>query len=64
MNTTLSLDELYRPVQAPLGEVRGLMDQMWNDALSLVGLSAGAMPRAGGKMLRPALCLLSAGAIG
>lgn len=64
MNTTLSLDELYRPVQAPLGEVRGLMDEMWNDALSLVGLSAGAMPRAGGKMLRPALCLLSAGAIG
>ena len=64
MNTLLTLDDLYRPIDAPLDDVRGIMDGLWGDALSLVGLSAGAMPRAGGKMLRPALCLMAAGAIG
>lgn len=64
MSTTLSLDDIYAPVAAPLAEVRGVMDGLWGDALSLVGLSAGAMPRAGGKMLRPALCLMASGAIG
>ena len=64
MSTTLSLDEIYAPVAAPLADVRGVMDGLWGDALSLVGLSAGAMPRAGGKMLRPALCLMASGAIG
>jgi octaprenyl-diphosphate synthase len=44
--------------------VREAMNRLWTDALSLVGLPEGPLPRAGGKMLRPALCLMSAGAIG
>lgn len=64
MSTALSLDELYRPIQDPLAQVREAMNRLWTDALSLVGLPEGPMPRAGGKMLRPALCLMAAGAIG
>lgn len=64
MSTTLSLEELYGPIAQPLEEVRAVMNVLWGDALSLVGLTANAMPRAGGKMLRPALCLMASGAIG
>jgi len=64
VSTTLTLDELYGPIQEPLTEVRAIMDQMWTDALELVGADQGLKPRAGGKLLRPALCLMAAGAIG
>lgn len=64
MSATLSLQQLYQPVQGALDEVRGVVEQLWIDALRLVGIDESAAPKAGGKMLRPALCLLSAGAIG
>lgn len=64
MSATLSLEQLYTPIQAPLHEVRAGVEQLWIDALQLVGMDAALVPKAGGKMLRPALCLLSAGALG
>jgi octaprenyl-diphosphate synthase len=64
VNTTLSLTELYRPVEDPLEQVREQMRQVWTEALRLVRIEAGPLPQLGGKMLRPALCLLSAGALG
>jgi len=64
VSTTLSLESLYFPVQDALSEVRKTVSGMWGDALQLVGMDPAAVPDVGGKMLRPALCLLSAGAIG
>lgn len=64
METLKTLDELYRPVLGILDDVRDVINQVWMDALRLVRVDVGPMPRAGGKLLRPALCLLSAGAIG
>lgn len=40
------------------------MDRLWLDALELVGVDGAGATRAGGKLLRPALCLMAAGAIG
>jgi octaprenyl-diphosphate synthase len=51
-------------VQDALDLVRAQMMQIWQDAIALVRIQSGVAPRTGGKMLRPALCLLSAGAIG
>ncbi|MBI2423340.1 MAG: polyprenyl synthetase family protein [Candidatus Hydrogenedentes bacterium] len=64
MSTTITLPELYRPIDAPLRGVRAEVEQLWRDALSLVGLTESLSIPLGGKMLRPALCLLAAGAIG
>jgi octaprenyl-diphosphate synthase len=55
---------LYEPIQSPLSEVRGTMDRLWLDALELVGVDGAGASRAGGKLLRPALCLMAAGALG
>ncbi|HPO16580.1 MAG TPA: polyprenyl synthetase family protein [Candidatus Hydrogenedentes bacterium] len=64
MATQKTLEDLYHPVADCLVEVRGEIGRIWEDALRLVRIDAGPMPKAGGKLLRPALCLLSAGAIG
>jgi len=64
MTTTLTLETLYQPIDGPLSQVRDAVGQLWLDALQLVGIDESLAPRAGGKLLRPALCLLSAGAIG
>ena len=64
MSATLSLEQLYAPIESPLAQVRGTVESLWGDALKLVGIDESAVPKAGGKMLRPALCLLSAGALG
>ena len=64
MSTTISLEELYHPIEDALIEVRAAVSGMWGDALTLVGMDPAQVPDLGGKMLRPALCLLSAGAIG
>lgn len=64
MNKTIDLTDLYRPVQEELTGVREAIHQLWVDALTLVRLDSDVAPRSGGKMLRPALCLLAAGAIG
>lgn len=64
MPTTLHLDELYRPIADPLRQVVGGVADLWGDAQKLVHGESIQRPKMGGKMLRPALCLLSAGAIG
>ena len=64
VNKTLTLSDLYHPVHEELIGVRETIHQLWVDALTLVRMDTGIAPRAGGKMLRPALCLLAAGAVG
>ena len=64
VNKTIDLTDLYRPVQAELHGVSDTIHQLWVDALTLVRIDASTMPRTGGKLLRPALCLLAAGAVG
>jgi octaprenyl-diphosphate synthase len=64
MCTKETLSELYNPIAAPLGLVSEQVETLWTDALQLVhGPSMPSIPP-GGKMLRPALSLLSAGASG
>lgn len=64
MSETKSLDTLYRPIAAALDDVRETINGLWQDALRLVHMEGAPPPKAGGKLLRPALCLLSAGASG
>ena len=60
----LTLDELYLPIRVELEAVRDLVAQTWDQALKLVNGPQMDLPKSGGKLLRPALCLLSASAIG
>lgn len=60
----LMLEELYKPVEAELAQVRDEVARLWRDALFLVEGASAILPGSGGKLLRPALCLLSAGACG
>jgi octaprenyl-diphosphate synthase len=64
MATLNTLKRIYEPIQPQLLEVRALVDSIWRDALKLVRVPSVDIPGAGGKLLRPALCLLSAGAAG
>lgn len=64
MPITAALEEIYRPIETPLRHVRARVGMLWDDALQLVHGDGAPRTQAGGKMLRPALCLLSAGAIG
>jgi octaprenyl-diphosphate synthase len=52
---------LYRPVQTELRLVQETVAKIWGEALALIHGSSAAPPEVGGKLLRPALCLLSAG---
>jgi octaprenyl-diphosphate synthase len=64
MQTTLALKEIYKPVEADLEAVRANIRELWADALRLVhGDNSPPFP-VSGKMLRPAMSLLSAAAIG
>ena len=51
-------------MQPELDLVRAQVGEFWSTALRLVDSSIGYRPEMGGKLLRPALCLLSAGAVG
>lgn len=64
MATTLTLQELYKPVEQELDAVRNQVDGLWAEMLGLVDGVPAECPASGGKLLRPALCLLSAGAVG
>jgi octaprenyl-diphosphate synthase len=65
MTYAQNLDELYAPVQAELAQVRGGVNSLWAEALALVdGGASAALPGASGKLLRPAMCLMAAGAAG
>jgi octaprenyl-diphosphate synthase len=64
METMPSLSELYAPIEGAVHAVRAEIARVWQEALRLVRVPVAEQPKLGGKMLRPALCLLSAGAIG
>lgn len=64
MPTTSDLQVFYAPVQDELEQVRRSIDALWGEVLSFVDGAGGTYGAAGGKLLRPALCLLSAGAAG
>jgi octaprenyl-diphosphate synthase len=60
----LTLEELYRPVQTELSLVQTEVTRFWGEALALLHGPSLAPPKVGGKLLRPALCLLAAGSSG
>lgn len=62
---TPELDPIYAPVQEPLGQVREILSELWNDVLCLVQPPAPGTPpqQAEGKLLRPTACLLGAGTL-
>ncbi len=64
MTIALSLKQLYTPIDAPLDAARRVVSREWTDAFRLVYGADATPPRLGGKMLRPALCFLSSGAVG
>lgn len=64
MATALNLPYLYAPVEPQLDQVRDGVRSCWIDAFRLVYGPAAEPPAVGGKLLRPALCFLSAGAVG
>jgi octaprenyl-diphosphate synthase len=59
-----ALDHLYQPVESEMQTVRDTVQETWSKALRLVHGPDLPAVNAGGKLLRPALCLLSAGAAG
>lgn len=64
MPLTLELEQLYMPVKPELDAVRMEVDGLWRTMLQFVNGPDSVCPKSGGKLLRPALCLLSAGAAG
>jgi len=64
VETKALLKQVYAPVAAPLEGVRDVVNGVWRDALRLVLSVEGELPGAGGKLLRPALTLIAAGATG
>ena len=64
MSTTFSLKSLYQHIEPQLDRVRACVDKEWTDAFQLVYGPGTTPPRLGGKLMRPALCFLSAGACG
>jgi len=64
MPSTVTLQELYAPVAPQMAEVREAVARVWSEAFRLVYGTESASPKPGGKMLRPALCMMSAGAVG
>lgn len=64
VKNALKLSEIYKPIQTQISKVAEEVEKVWGDALKLVGKDSSKAPKAKGKLLRPAICLLSAGAIG
>ena len=64
MATTLTLSALYEQVEGPLAQVQKNVLHHWTEAFRLVYGPAAEPPKLGGKMMRPALCILSAGSAG
>ena len=61
---THSLETLYAPIQDELRLTQSFVADLWGQALALVHGPSEQPPKVGGKLLRPALCLLSAGSVG
>ena len=66
MQDQLSLQQIYVPIEAAITDVRQVVLDMWHEVTALVSAqSARNKTQQGeGKLLRPALCLLSAGVLG
>jgi geranylgeranyl pyrophosphate synthase len=64
MSTTISLKSLYKNIDPQLILVRETVEKQWIEAFQLVYGKDAAPPHLGGKLMRPALCFLSAGACG
>ena len=60
----MHLQALYHDVNGELAAVRELVRHQWTEAFRLVYGPSATPPKLGGKLMRPALCLLSAGASG
>ncbi len=60
----LSLSEIYKPIEVQISQIAEEIQKVWEEALKLVNLDFSMAPKAKGKLLRPAICLLSAGVIG
>lgn len=60
----LALEKIYAPVWNELEQVKAIVSERWTEALQLVYGADAQAPNVGGKLLRPALCLISAGAAG
>jgi len=60
----LTLSDIYKPIQEQISCVSEKVQKVWEEALQLVNIDFSTAPKAKGKLLRPAICLLSAGAIG
>ncbi len=56
-----TLADAYQPVQPQLDQVRAAIEAFWTEALQLVHGPDMTPPAMGGKLMRPALTLLSAG---
>lgn len=64
MPTTVSLNTIYAPVQPQVDAARREVQDLWRKALALVVHEDVPVPDLGGKLLRPAMCLMSAGVSG
>ena len=64
MATALNLTSLYGQIDAQLEHVRTAVREQWIEAFQLVYGPSATPPRLGGKLMRPALCFMSAGAVG
>lgn len=63
MNTQTQLSQIFQPVEPALSKARRIINQLWREALSLTYAQDKAEQSGEGKLLRPALCLLAAGAL-
>jgi geranylgeranyl pyrophosphate synthase len=64
MSSTITLKSLYKEIDPQLALVRDTVAKQWTEAFQLVYGADATPPRLGGKLMRPALCFLSAGACG
>lgn len=64
MASASALDTLYRSIQSELDQVQVAVELLWAEALELAGTGFTPQVHTNGKLLRPALCLLAAGAAG
>lgn len=61
---SLDLSDIYKPIKEPISKIAEEVQKVWEDALKLVNIDFTMAPKAKGKLLRPAVCLLGAGVIG
>ncbi|MCX8065249.1 MAG: polyprenyl synthetase family protein [Candidatus Hydrogenedentes bacterium] len=62
--TMIQLKEIYKPIEDQLKKIEKIVQEIWQDVLSLVDIEHTPALKAKGKLIRPAVCLLSAGALG